>query len=533
MSYHLGLRSSSAVARGGRKAFASTSAAPQHFGLWLNGARTEAADGAVAEIENPATGEAVATVACAGAADVDAAVRGAQEAFEDGRWSKLAPRERCRVLFRAADLLRQRLGEFAWTETLQTGRCLREYKAQLGRVPEWFEHHAAYAASHGFEGRLPPLTDAADHVNLVWRVPLGVCGLITPWNHPLLIASKKLSVALATGNSVVLKPPMEAPLTCLQLSELLSEAGVPSGVVQTIPGTGPGAGESLVQHPLVDRIDFTGGTATGVQIARSLANAGVVKPYCAELGGNAPILVFDDVRSVEEAVNGVAFAAFVASGQTCVSGKRILVQKGIQQEFTERLVAKVAALRVGDPMQPDTDLGPLISKVQLARVQGQVEQAKSEGASALCGGKVPDMARCDLAGRGHFYEPTVLADVGPTNTAFAEEIFGPVVSVTPFGSEAEGLELANASRYGLGGAIWTADVRKAHRVAQKLRCGVMWVNCHHRNDPSSPWGGFGSSGIGRENGPEAFDEYTTTQSLTIRTSDVPENWFGDRNARYS
>jgi len=485
------------------------------------------------EVENPATGSAVATVACGSAADIDAAVQGAHDAFQDGCWSRLAPRARCRVLFRAADLLREQLGELASVETSQTGRCLREYKAQLGRVPEWFEYHGSYAASHGFEGKLPPLSDAADHVNMVWRVPLGVCGLITPWNHPLLIASKKVSVALAAGNSIVLKPPMEAPLTALRLAELLEEAGVPRGVVQVIPGTGPGAGESLVQHPLVDRVDFTGGTATGVQIARAIAQAGKVKPYCAELGGNAPVIVFDDVRSIEEAVNGVAFAAFVASGQTCVSGKRILVQKGIKQEFLDRLVAKVAAMRLGDPMLPETDLGPLISQVQLSRVQAQVEKARKEGAEVLCGGKVPDSARCELAGKGHFYEPTVLGNVGLDNTAFKDEIFGPVVSISEFGTEDEGLRLANTSRYGLGGAIWTSDVRKAHRVARQLRCGVMWVNCHHRNDPSSPWGGFGQSGIGRENGPDAFEEYTTTQSLTIRTSDVPENWFGDRNARYS
>lgn len=491
----------------------------------MNGCCSEAADGAVAEVENPATGAAIATVACGNATDVDAAVQGAHDAFQDGVWSRISPRARCRVLFRVADLLREQLGDLANLETLQTGRCLREYKAQLGRVPEWFEYHGSYAASHGFEGKLPPLSDAADHVNMVWRVPLGVCGLITPWNHPLLIASKKVSVALAAGNSIVLKPPMEAPLTALRLAELLKEAGVPHGVVQVIPGTGLGAGESLVQHPLVDRVDFTGGTATGVQIARAMATVGKVKPYCAELGGNAPVIVFDDVRSVEEAVNGVAFAAFVASGQTCVSGKRILVQRGIKEEFSERLVAKVAALRLGDPMLPETDLGPLISQVQLSRVQAQVKQAREQGAQVMCGGQAP-------GGKGYFYEPTILGNVGLENTAFADEIFGPVVSISEFGSEDEGVQLANMSRYGLGGAIWTSDVRKAHRVARQMRCGVMWVNCHHRNDPSSPWGGFGHSGIGRENGPDAFEEYTTTQSLTIRTSDVPENWFGDRSARY-
>lgn len=285
-----------------------------------------------------------------------------------------------------------------------------------------------------------------------------------------------------------------------------------------------------MQHPLVERVDFTGGTVTGLRIAKAMADVGKVKPYCAELGGNAPIVVFDDVASVEEAVNGVAFAGFVASGQTCVSGKRILVHKSIKAEFVERLVAKIGGLQVGDPMLLETDIGPLISRAQLLRVQGQVDRAVSEGAVALTGGRLPGPERCSLP--GHFYEPTVLTNVTPENTAFAEEIFGPCVSVSEFETEEQAIELANKSRYGLGGAIWTANVRRAHRVARRMRCGVMWVNCHHRNDPSSPWGGFGDSGIGRENGPQAFEAFTTTQSLTIRTTDVAENWFGDRNARY-
>jgi len=275
------------------------------------------------------------------------------------------------------------------------------------------------------------------------------------------------------------------------------------------------------------------GTDTGMRIARTMTEAGRVKPFCAELGGNAPIVVFDDVRSVDEAVDGIAFAAFVASGQTCVSGKRILVQRGLGADFVERLVAKASSLSLGDPMLPTTDLGPLVSAGQLQRVTEQVDRARADGARVLCGGKRPDVIKCALADVGHFYEPTVLASVDPTNTAFAEEIFGPVITVTEFDTEEEAVALANSSQYGLGGAIWTSDVRKAHRVARKLRCGVLWVNCHHRNDPSSPWGGFGQSGIGRENGPEAFEEYTTTQSLTLRTSDVRENWFGDPNARYS
>ena len=243
-------------------------------------------------------------------------------------------------------------------------------------------------------------------------------------------------------------------------------------------------------------MDFTGGTETGLIIQRTMAEAGRVRAYCAELGGNAPILVFSDTRSVQEAVDGVAFAAFVASGQTCVSGKRILVQSEIFEEFKERLVQKAEQLRLGDPLKTDTEIGPVISKKQLERIESQVERAIAAGARALTGGKRPSKSRCELADTGHFFEPTVLSEVSPSNPAFAEEIFGPVVSLSKFEAEGDALALANASQYGLGGAIWTEDVRKSLRVARKLRCGLSWVNCHHRNDPSSPWGGFGQSGIG-------------------------------------
>eukprot|EP00933_Yihiella_yeosuensis_P072950 TRINITY_DN81503_c0_g1_i1.p1 TRINITY_DN81503_c0_g1~~TRINITY_DN81503_c0_g1_i1.p1 ORF type:complete len:562 (+),score=77.86 TRINITY_DN81503_c0_g1_i1:70-1686(+) len=521
---------SSSFARSPTRHFSS----PPHYGLWLDGQWvTSSFSNSIEKVTNPATGEVVATVASGGAADVDDAVLRAQKAFESGEWSEMPPRARCRILMKAAELLRKSLPELAEVETKQTGRCLREYKAQLGRVPEWLEYQAAYAAAKGFEGRLPPLVDGSDHVNLVWRVPLGVCGLITPWNHPLLIATKKIAVALAAGNTMVVKPPLEAPLTVLRLAEILHEAGVPAGTVQVIPGPGPTAGDALARHPQVERLDFTGGTATGLNIQRSMADAGRVRAYCAELGGNAPILVFADARSVNEAVNGVAFAAFVASGQTCVSAKRILVQREVRQEFQEKLVAKVKKLRLGNPALPETDIGPVISKIQLERIEDQVNRAVAQGAEVLCGGRRPDASSFDLASVGHFYEPTVLTSVSPENPAFAEEIFGPVISLTEFASEEEGVKLANNSQYGLGAGMWTSDVRRAHRVSKRLRSGLIWVNCHHRNDPSSPWGGFGQSGIGRENGPEAFDEYTTTQSLTIRSSESQENWFGDANARYS
>jgi len=497
-------------------------------GLHIGGKQVPAADKSTATVEDPAHLTPIAEVALASADDVDLAVRTAHASFEDGRWSRMAPRSRARILFKAAEALRADLGEMAVLESRQTGRSLREYRAQLGRVPEWIEYHASLAASSGLEGRLPQLVEQ-DHINYVRRVPLGVCALITPWNHPLLICVKKAAVALAAGNTVVVKPPLVAPLSVLRFARILEEAGLPEGVFNVVQGDGPIAGGALVTHPLVERVDFTGGTSTGVHIAQAMAKAGKVRPYCAELGGSAPVLVFDDYN-VQHAVNGVAFAAFVASGQTCVSAKRILVQQSIYKEFLDALLQKVEGLVLGSPVDANTDLGPVVSADQWKSIHQLTSQAIAEGATALCGAGRPTPERCSLP--GHFYAPTILTGADTKNTAFAEEIFGPVVTVTPFTTEEEGIALANSSKYGLGAAVWTKDVRRAHMVTSQLRSGVVWVNCHHRNDPSSPWGGFGESGIGRENGPESLEEYTTAQSVTIRLNDTPEDWFGSKTARY-
>jgi acyl-CoA reductase-like NAD-dependent aldehyde dehydrogenase len=378
------------------------------------------------------------------------------------------------------------------------------------------------------EGRMPSLVEQ-DHMNVVRRMPIGVCGLITPWNHPVLIAVKKISVALAAGNTVVVKPPELAPFTVLHLARILEEAGVPPGVINVVPGLGKVAGEALAVHPLVERVDFTGGTKTGVRIQTAIAEAGKVKPFCAELGGNAPVLVFEDV-DIQTAVNGIAFAAFVASGQTCVSAKRILVHETIFDQFLAAIVEKANGLVLGNPLDANTDIGPVISAGQLEMIEGLVNNSIKEGAKAAAGGGRPGPERCSLP--GHFFEPTVLTGALPENTAYVEEIFGPVITVTPFKDQADAIRLANTSKYGLGAAIWTKDITRSHTVARSLRSGVIWVNCHHRNDPGSPWGGFGESGVGRENGPEALEEYTTTQSITLRLNEQPEDWFGSKNARY-
>lgn len=333
----------------------TTSSRP-HYPLWLDGQPAEAIDGATLPIEDPSTATTFATTALGSEADIAAAVASAKRCHEEGHWKRMGARGRGRVLRSAANKLRERLPLLVELETRATGRARREYEAQLGRVPEWLEYHASLAES--VEGTVPPFADATDHLAIVRRRPLGVCGLITPWNHPLLIATKKVSVALATGNTIVVKPPELAPASVVELARCLTEAGAPPGAINVCTGLGPVAGRALVEHPDVVKIDFTGGTAAGRTIG-ALAGA-QVKHYCAELGGNAPVLIFDDA-DLDEAVNGVAFAAFVASGQTCVSAKRILVHAPIADAFERKLVAKANGLRLGPPMELATQMGPLAS----------------------------------------------------------------------------------------------------------------------------------------------------------------------------
>lgn len=444
--------------------------------------------------------------------------------------------------------LERRLPELSRLESLQTGRPLREMRAQLSRLPEWFDYFAALVRTE--EGSLPPFP--GPYLNYVRRVPLGVCALLTPWNHPLLIAVKKLAPALAGGNSVVLKPPELAPLAVLALGEIARDAGLPPGVLNIVPGQGKVAGRALAAHPRVRKVDLTGGTDTG-RMTACVAGKNLAK-VVAELGGKTPMLVFPDV-DVDEAVNMCAFGAFVAAGQTCVSGSRLLVHESIFDDFAARFAAKAQGLRLGDPLHLETDVGPLISRAQLERVHGFVERAKTEGAKVLCGGlgsiasspssspttptPTPVRGASPLQSlprhlaSGFFYPPTVLTSVHPDMEIMQEEVFGPVVCLLPFASESEAVALANRSPYGLGASVHTKCGRRAHRVADSLQAGVIWLNEHHRNAPASPWGGVtAASGLGRENGREAWMDYTQSKSVVVGYAEGAFDWFSQRGARY-
>jgi acyl-CoA reductase-like NAD-dependent aldehyde dehydrogenase len=457
----------------------------------------------------------VAVVEAGGAKQIDEAVRVATETFNGSDWAARQPRARARLLHRIADALEQRIGELARIDALCTGRPIRELGPQVGRLPEWFRYFAGLI--EGAEGSAPPFSGS--YLNYTERLPLGVAAQIVTWNHPLLLLAKKLAPALATGNCVVVKPSELTPITAVILAECCEEAGLPPGVLNVVPGLGA-AGAALVSHPGIAKADFTGGTDTGRAIARAAASNLV--PTTLELGGKTPMVVFADI-GLERAVAGAMFAAYVATGQTCVSGARMLVQRSLYEPFIELLAMRSSDLRLGHPLEQETEIRPLVSQRQRERVLSYIEAGNEEGARLVVGGEMPELAP-PLDG-GAFVRPTVFADVEPRMRIWREEIFGPVVSVTPFETEDEAVALANDSEFGLGASVWTGALARALRVARRLRAGVVWINDHHRNDPSSPWGGFKSSGYGRENGWESILSYTAPRSVVVNLGDETFDWF--------
>ncbi|KAK7696664.1 hypothetical protein QCA50_001322 [Cerrena zonata] len=483
----------------------------------------------VIPVLNPATGEELATVVSASPDDVRVTIHDAHQAFKEGDWRKAPAIQRAAMLSILAQHLEEAVPRLAKIESLQTGRTIREMTAQLGRLPEWLDYYAALLRTHS--AFVAPTQGPL--LNYVQRVPLGVVAQITPFNHPLLIALKKIAPAIATGNSVVVKPSELAPITVLEFAELAAEVGIPPGVISVLPGYGRSIGKEIVSHPLVRKVDVTAGTNTGRELG-SLVGANLAS-YTAELGGKAPIVVFDDADPVS-AANGAAFAAFVASGQTCVSGTRIIVQDGIYDDFMSLFLNKVRSItkRMGSPLNPKSTMGTVISQHHLERIEAIIHRNRRSG-SLLAGGQRMT-GKSELDGfdfsKGSFFSPTVIENVSLESELWREEIFGPVVVVKRFSDEKHGVQLANACKYGLGAGVWTTDLSRAHRISAEIEAGLVWVNTHHRNDPSSPWGGMKESGIGRENGLEAFEAYTQSKSTIVNTASVEEtrqmqDWFAE------
>jgi acyl-CoA reductase-like NAD-dependent aldehyde dehydrogenase len=479
----------------------------------IDGRERASADGRTFEVRNPANGTLIAHVAEGGAADVALAVEAAGTAFADGRWSHLPVRERHRILNRFADLIEAALPELATLESTCVGRPLREMRAQVGRIPEFYRYFAAVVRTA--EDAVTPFE--GPYLNYVRRVPLGVVGQLTPWNHPLLILTKKLAPALAAGNTVVAKPSEYTPLTTLQLAQIALEAGIPDGVFNVVTGFGAEAGAALCADRRVRKLDLTGGTETGRAVAK-LAGENLVRVTC-ELGGKAPVIVLPDA-DLDRAAAGATFAAFIASGQTCVAGTRVLVHESQAGALIERMVARTRAIRIGDPLDLATQLGPLVSRRQLERIERYVGIGRAEGAGVACGGRRLEGALSS----GFFYEPTIFTGVRSSMKIAQDEIFGPVTCVLTYRDLDEAVRIANDIPFGLAASIWTADAARGMKLAEKLDCGIIWINDHHRIDPALPWGGMKDSGIGRETGLEGYREYTTTKSVIVNL-DEPVDWY--------
>ena len=473
--------------------------------LWIDGRRREAASGQTLADINPASGETIAMVAQGGPEDVDLACLAAAKAAK-GPWGKTTASQRARVLFKAAELVRQRVDELAALETRDTGKPLGEARGELGYVADVFEYYAGAASRHF--GETIPVSNSG--VALTLREPVGVCALIVPWNFPAVIAAWKLGPALACGNTVVLKPAQETPLTALKLGELFAEAGLPEGVLNVVPGPGPGCGDRLAAHPLVRKVSFTGSTATGRSIMRGAADT--IKRVTLELGGKSANIVFDDIADLDFVVEKSLWSVYGNAGQDCCARSRALVHHKIYDKFVEKFVARARRVVVGDPLKKGVEVGPLISAKQRDRVLEYLKVGDDEGCERLCGGEQP---KSGPMAKGFFLTPAVLAGANAQMRVFQEEIFGPVVSFTPFKTEEEAIALANDSQYGLSGSIWTRDSGRALRMAKAVQSGNLSVNSASSVFLEAPFGGFKTSGLGRELGMKALENYSETKNIFI------------------
>src|SRR5947209_1231754 len=472
--------------------------------LFINGEWRDAASGQTIEDINPATEEVIAAVASADQADVDAAVAAARAAL-NGPWGKLSARDRGRLIWTLGEKLMQHADEIARLETLQNGKPIFESRQiEIPAAAECFQYYAGWADK--IHGETIPVK--GNYLTYTLREPVGVIAAIVPWNFPLLLTSWKVAPALACGNTVIIKPASQTPLTALALAEIAHEAGVPPGVINVVTGPGSTVGQMIVEHPGIDKIAFTGDTSTGKQIMKGSAET--LKHITLELGGKSPNIVFPDA-DLEAAIRGATTGIFYGKGEVCAAGSRLLVDRSIKDEFIDKVAARAKKMTCGDPLDPKTRLGAISSKKQLESNLRYIEIAKKEGAQLVAGG-----GRADIGtGKGYFLQPTVFANVAPDMTIAREEIFGPVLAAIEFADVEEAIARANASNYGLAAAVWTKDIKKAHYVARRLQAGTVWINTYNIYDTAAPFGGYKQSGFGREMSVHALEHYTQVKSVWV------------------
>ena len=487
---------------------------PIRHQLFIDGRFVAAQSGETLATLNPHDNSTIADVAMAGRADVDLAVAAAQRALP--AWSRMAAADRGRILLKLADLIEANAEELARLESLDTGHPIKDSRAlDVPRTAGCYRYFGGMADK--FQGETIPVE--AGFLNYTLREPVGVVGQVVPWNFPLMFTSWKMAPALAAGNTIVMKPAEVTPLTSLKIAELMAEAGLPPGVVNMLPGLGAVAGQYIAEHPGIAKVAFTGSTATGRRIVQ--ASAGNLKKVQLELGGKGPNIVFDDAN-LAAAVNGSAWAIFHNQGQACIAGSRLMLHEKIADAFLEQFLPLARSVRLGNPLDATTEMGPLTSALHRDRVLAYADVAREQGGEVLAGGKPP--ASAELA-RGCYVEPTVVRAKAYTDRVAQEEVFGPFVTVLTFKDDAEALAIANGTDYGLGSGLWTANLQRAHKFARDLQAGMVWINSYKRVNPGSPFGGVGQSGYGREMGFDAMREYTQVKSVWVNIDAQIPPWY--------